>query len=255
MARLRPVTRPRLYEQVAQQILALGPRQRARRRRPAPARARARQPAGRQPGDREPGAGGDGGRRRGRGPARRRCGDRGRRRARRRWSTPCAGTRSGCPTSSRPARRWSPSWPRLAAVRRTEEDLARIDAALDVMAARHRGRRPRRRGRRAVPRRGDRRRPLRAAAAADGRDQRPDQGDPDRVAVPARPARGSRSRATGGSPQAIRGAGRRGAAAAAMRDHVAQGQRRRAAARLSAAAWIWTSGPAPCSAPASAPAS
>ena len=77
----------------------------------------------------------------------------------------------------------------LAAVRRTDEDLARIDDALGVHGGRHRGRRARCRGRRAVPRRRHRRGPLAAARAADGRDRRPDQGDPHRVALAARAGR------------------------------------------------------------------
>ena len=96
---------------------------------------------------------------------------------------------TGCPRSSRPATPSRPSWPALAAARRTDADLARIDDALAEMAARHRGRRPRRRGRRALPRAPS---PPPATppllARLMGEIARPDPGDPHRVALPARAA-------------------------------------------------------------------
>ena len=63
-----------------------------------------------------------------------------------------------------------------------------------------RGRRPRRRGRRALPCGGDGSGAQPAPVPADGRDRPPDPGDADRVAVAARPAEARRWPVTGPSP-------------------------------------------------------
>ncbi len=86
--------------------------------------------------------------------------------------------------------------------------------------ARHRRRRAGRRRRRALPRRGDGRRSLAAAGQAHGRDQRPDQGDADRVARPSRSGRSTRCTGHRKIADAIRARDPE-AAAQAMQEHIA----------------------------------
>ena len=202
-------------------------RQRAAARRPDPARARARPAPRRQPRHPEPGAG-------------RPRGDRGRGGAprRRHRGHPVAhpAHRRGDPGARRPDPR-DHRHPRRARDQdrgagggssyRRGPGAHRRGPRGD--GGRHRGRRPRGRGRRTLPRRRHDGSALAAAGPADGRDRRPDQGDPDRVAVPARPAARVPRRAPGdrrGDPGPAARGGLRGDARPRR-----AGQRRRAAAR------------------------
>lgn len=199
--------------------LLVDQRQRPRRRRQAPARARARAAPRRQPGHAQPGARGARGGRRGGGTPRRR--HRGHR----------------TPPDLEPHRRGDPQ-PRGPAPRdhrdpRRVGDQDRLAGGSaphrrrpgahrrrpGLHGRRHRGRRTGRGGRRALPRRRHRSGPLAPPRPVDGRDRRPDQGDPPGVlGQPGRPQdslAGHRAIA-----EAIR-AGDPARAAEAMHTHVA----------------------------------
>ena len=205
-------------------------RERAPARRPDPARARARPAPRCQPGHAEPGTGGPRGDRRGRrtprGRDRRHAVSAAAASSRRSAPTPTGSPRSSTPAT--PSRRRSP---RSRPSRRTDDDLARIDEALDAMEADIEA------GGRGVE--GDERFHGAVTTAAHSlllarlMDEIGDliQGDPDRVALAARPPpvlarRAPRDRR--GDPRAAARGSLRGDARARL-----HGQRRGPAARAS----------------------